>query len=790
MRWEIFVTAAALSASSALGWEPMPDGYEIIDGPPLRDHVSIDAWRSEWDTWKAKELQTVRYDADGACTAYNMPSLKWTQRSFVQVFAMLHDRTLFDRARNVFTVDTFLTTLDIPVDSVLFWPSYPNLGIDARNQWDLWATLPGGLPGVRALVDAFHAHNVTVFLPYLPWDGATRDPDPEASRYISDIANLHALLDATGADGVNGDTLYGVPTSFANCSVPTAACPEGGVPTQNLALNSMSWGYYYGFSQFPPVSRTKFLDARHTPLVCARWSLGRSLEFQIAFFNGAGYVVWENIWGIWNAMTPREWTELNRTATILRQFPEAMHSRAWRPFVPDLPAAIHGSAFPDNHMTVYTFIRAAPDDYSGVVALAGHAAWTAHDAANIVAFDLYHGQPVHVQAKQASRVAGKKDAPPSTFQVPLTIEGYGYGAILLVHKAHVPTWLPSFLASMHEMTKTPLKSYSTARPLMQQHMTSLPTPKAASTAAPPADLDLVPIDGTTAWNFTVNGVQIEPVLKWTPNGNELYGVGVQFPWESRPSPHHEEELWLDRFDIMKHPVTNAQFAAFLRASAYAPRDLDNFLLSWRNRRVDDGDGASTYRPVVDWTVPAAIAQHPVVHVALEDAQAFAAFYGLRLPHDWEWQFVASNGVQYTQFPWGEAAPTANKHVPRVVRGGVDAIDLVNVGSFPAGCASTTGVCDLVGLVWEMTDSFCDPRTCSLLLRGGSLYQPVASSLNDPNWYFPAVHSVAEHGKWLLLGPSYDRAATVGFRCVRDVVVEHAIGGDANGARTSVDNGGV
>ncbi|RHY30345.1 hypothetical protein DYB32_004389 [Aphanomyces invadans] len=741
----------------------MPDGYELIDGPALRDRESIDAWRAEWSTWKRKELQSVRYDPNGACNVYNVPLLQWTQRSFVQVFAMLHDRTLFDRTRNVYTVDNFLTTLGLPIDSVLLWPSYPNLGIDARNQFDFWSILPGGLDGLRSLVDEFHAHNVTVFLPYQPWDTATRNDDQTLPRYRSDIAALHTIVDAIGADGINGDTMYGVPASFYNCSSPTAICPEGGLPSHTLAVNAMSWGYYFGFSQFPPVARSKFLESRHTPLVCARWSLSRTVELQMAFFNGAGYVVWENIWGIWNPMTDREWQELKRTSAILRTFPDAVHSADWQPYVPDLPTNVHGSAFPTPSApsVLFTFIHTSPSDFVGVVAL------DVPRVTDAVVFDLYHGHQVNSTAIAQHRLT-----------VPLTLEGYGYGALLVVDRseaAELDSWLPTFLAKMRNMTALPLAAYNTDRLLLPQAMTSLQTTTTTimtasdvelSTGADhPPDFTLVSIPGTEAWNFTVHGVQIEPVPAWTPNGDVLYGVGVQFPWESRPSPHHSQELWVDPFLMMKYPVTNAQYHTFLQQSNYTPPDLSQFLATWHHRYV----GRSLlYEPVSTWVYPPETADHPVVHVSVEDARAFAVFYGLRLPHDWEWQYVASNGPsnQSTLHPWGHTYDPSR--VPPVLRDGDDA--QVAVGTFPVGCTDA-GVCDLEGLVWEMTDTFCDSRTCSLLLRGGSRYQPVASSLNDPNWYFPHVKSVQEHGKWLLLSPSYDRSATVGFRCVRDAAFE-------------------
>ena len=49
-------------------------------------------------------------------------------------------------------------------DAVLVWPTYPNMGIDDRNQLDLIRSMPGGIPGVRQMVADFHRRGVRVLL--------------------------------------------------------------------------------------------------------------------------------------------------------------------------------------------------------------------------------------------------------------------------------------------------------------------------------------------------------------------------------------------------------------------------------------------------------------------------------------------------------------------------------------------------------------------------------------------------------------------------------------------------
>ena len=71
-----------------------------------------------------------------------------------------------------------------PIDAVLIWHLYPNLGVDDRNQFDLLRDLPGGIPGLRRMVDQFHQHGVKVFFPFLAWDTGTRDEGASAAATV------------------------------------------------------------------------------------------------------------------------------------------------------------------------------------------------------------------------------------------------------------------------------------------------------------------------------------------------------------------------------------------------------------------------------------------------------------------------------------------------------------------------------------------------------------------------------------------------------------------------------
>jgi formylglycine-generating enzyme required for sulfatase activity len=234
------------------------------------------------------------------------------------------------------------------------------------------------------------------------------------------------------------------------------------------------------------------------------------------------------------------------------------------------------------------------------------------------------------------------------------------------------------------------------------------------------------------FSFRVSGIEIE--------GFNDIGVDMQYPWEDSPRRFHDHPMEIKSFWMDKYPVTNAQFKKFMDATHYQPADDLNFLRDWKNGNHPSG-----------WD------NKPVTWVAQEDARAYAAWAGKRLPHEWEWQYAAQGNDQRL-YPWGSNWDAAAVPVPaqgRTMRG-PDAVD-----AHPAG-ASPFGVMDMVGNVWQWTEEFVDEHTRGGILRGGSYYQPQGSI-----WYFPQAYRNDQHGKLLLMAPSKDRAGALGFRCVMD-----------------------
>jgi len=329
-------------------------------------------------------------------------------------------------------------------------------------------------------------------------------------------------------------------------------------------------------------------------------------------------------------------------------------------------------------------------------------------------FDLYHG----------TELVPERDG--DTAVLSFGLEAHGLGAILAVHGERDPQ-LQKLIATMKTVTASPLATYSNEwKPLPQTIVEIEPAKPRAS-----APEGMIKISGGD-YLFKVQGIEIE--------GFNDIGVDVQYPWEDMPRRFHEHRMQIKPFYMDKYPVTNAEFKKFLDATHYQPGDDLKFLRDWKNRIYPDG-----------W------ANKPVTWVSLDDARAYAKWAGKRLPHEWEWQFAAQSNDGRV-YPWGNDWQASAVPVPdrgRALRGPD------NVDAHPSG-ASPFGIMDMVGNVWQWTDEYVDEHTRGGILRGGNYYQPQGSI-----WYFPQAYRNDQHGKLLLMAPSYDRAGTLGFRCVMD-----------------------
>jgi len=668
-------------------------------------------WLAGIKQWRKDRLAEYHYNA----AEYDRPELAWTQRVFSQCQVLVWDRSFYDPEKREYTVDIFLADLERrvgPIDVVLIWPGYPNLGVDDRNQFDLLRDLPGGIPALRHVVEQFHRRGVRVMFPILAWDNGTRDEGAPPSTVFPQ------LLKEIGADGINFDTLDSPPKDFRASSDaishPLALEPQFAIHDESFAWSNISWNDWVTWEDvaypfIPMVSKVKWLEPRHTVNVNDRFTRDKTDSLQHAFFNGEGYATIENLWGFWYGMTPRDAETVLRITKIERAFPENLTSGEWEPHVPTLQPGVFASTFPAANSTLWTIVNRNEYDVIGEeLRVPVHA--------GMRYFDLWHGTELVPRASGAEATLS------------FSIDALGFGAVLATTENSAnAAELQGLLEYMSTRSVQPLSAYSRQWKFVPQTMVSVASTKVPA-AAPQGMLRIPEAD----YDFAVQGIEIE-------GGNDP-GVDVQYPWEDAPRRFHRKRMHIPSFYIDRAPVTNREFQEFLDATKYHPADDHNFLRDWKNGTYPGGWGAK-----------------PVTWVAIEDARAYAAWAGKRLPHDWEWQYAAQSTDGRT-YPWGndwdaQAVPPADhgRVMPTVA----------NVDAY-ARAASPFGVLDLEGNVSQWTDEFRDEHTRAAILRGATSYQPRGAV-----WYFPQTYRLDQHQKYLLMSPGRDRSATIGFRCVVD-----------------------
>ena len=679
-------------------------------------------WLADIAHWRNERMIRIGYDP----SRYQLPALRWTQSSFIQPQMMVHDRYFYDPETGKYTVDRYLDDLDKRyggIDAVLIWATYPNMGIDDRNQQDMVRSMPGGIDGLKQMVADFHRRGVRVLFPMMMWDEGTRDP---GSSWPDAIAEFMKQINA---DGINGDTQDGVPLSFSlaaeKVNHPLAFEPEGGPSDEALAWNLLTWGQYQ-FEFVPTVDKYRWLEPRHQVNIQDRWGRDKTDDLQFAFFNGEGWESWENVWGIWNGVTPRDGEATRRVATLERVLAPFLISREWEPFYSMHRYAVFASRWPLGGQTLWTIVNRNEFDVDGRQMTVPYSQGTRY-------FDLYHGTELKPELENGKAVLA------------FATEAHGYGAIL-ASSGEPDGKILQLMSKMKMITAKQLSSFSHEWIPLTQHMVETQPTQTASSVPE----GMVRVEGGD-FLFKVEGIEIE--------GGDDVGVDVEYPWEDSPRRFHEHRMQIKPFYIDKYPVTNAEFKRFLDAAHYQPKDNLNFLKDWK---------AGTY--------PEGWANKPVTWVSIEDARKYAKWAGKRLPHEWEWQ-DAAQGNDGRRFPWGNCdwlapvpgigplacpwqndSPNALAPVPDRGRTMLPASD---VDAHPKG-ASPYGVMDMVGNVWQWTDEYVDEHTRAAIVRGGSHYQAQGSI-----WYFPQAFRNDQHGKLLLMAPSYDRSGALGFRCVKD-----------------------
>lgn len=266
-------------------------------------------------------------------------------------------------------------------------------------------------------------------------------------------------------------------------------------------------------------------------------------------------------------------------------------------------------------------------------------------------------------------------------------------------------------------------------------------------------------------------------LVWIPAGTFEFGSDAGLREESPARTVHVDGFW-----ISKHEITNQQFAAFIEATGYVtvaerePAPSDRTALQFPEAGSAVFTPSSSALSFLDWWrfTPGANWRHPtgpsstiadrpdfpVVHIAYEDAEAYASWAGERLPTEIEWEYAAKLGLGSVAVDGQPTnANTWQGLFPAVNTGKDGHIGLAPVMSYSA---DRIGLYDMIGNVWEWTsDPYSHSHNASHK-RGLSTDQRVikgGSFLCAPNYcmrYRPSARHAGDTG----LGTNH-----IGFRTI-------------------------
>jgi hypothetical protein len=302
-----------------------------------------DEWRDFrelLENWRADERDRLHYDD----ALYNRPEFAWVSSCYSCCFVMMCDLIFYSPQQAKHTIESFL---DHGVrefggyDAIVLWHAYPRIGLDDRNQFDFYRDMPGGLDGLKKLSQTCHGRGVKVFIDYNPWDTGT------GRETVSDLDALAAMVRDIDADGIFLDTMDKGVADFRkklDAARPGVVLEgEGALPLQNIHDHHMSWAQWFPDSEVPGVLRNKWFERRHMQHQIKRWDRDHSGELHVAWMNGSGMMVWENVFGTWVGWNDRDRSILRSMLPIQRRFTDLFSKGLWQPLIRTLKPDVYAS---------------------------------------------------------------------------------------------------------------------------------------------------------------------------------------------------------------------------------------------------------------------------------------------------------------------------------------------------------------------------------------------------------------------------------------------------------------
>lgn len=781
--WELGFSATPLTGSTRIFALTRRDGsslhkatrrrFETILAPggSVNYHFYAELYEGEWQQalkicFQDRYLYDVKkFDA----SLFERSDLAWIRKAYVMHLLMAWDKDFYSEGR--FTLPDFIDRgkLSYGGDDVMcIWPTWPTLGIDHRNQFDLYRDLPGGLDALRKVADESRKHGARFFIAYNPWD--------ESTRSEGHLKGLAELIKGTSADGVvldtKGESSRELQEAADQVKPGVIMYSEGmAVPKDMPGIIS---GRVHNALYYPPLfNLNKFIKPDFAIFrVVEVFKEPIQREYAVAFFNGYGTEI--------NQFAPGhpDWEEeqyryLGRTTRILRDNNSAF-TQSYLPLISTLrdsvwvnqwqdasrdktiytllsfnPAGLSGPLFEVTHTPEYHFIDLWKHEELKTVKLAGKT----YAVVNIDGFDpRFLGTNNEGEVSCVARFKKRLNLTLESDRIIGTAQGelkiwkgdptYDKQPLTLTANGTLDLSLTQTLDRYEG--KLVLQLFEKEELLDEQILFLKPgLPRLISKEEPTTPISKIPMGMVRipAGPFKIQYTQGDEFIPYPK-----YGLN--------------ETIQMSSFAMDQYPVTNAEFKKFMEATHYQPADSSHFLRHWVAGQIRTGEE-----------------KFPVTYVALEDAKAYAKWAGKRLPTEQEWQYAAQTSAG-NEWPWKQSKPVIREETyvtETLTVKNIKGIDprhanlgdgkLYPVGKYKKG-VNPHGLFDLSGCVWQLTaDEYQSGSYRYVIMKGGSYFKPSSS------WWYVQGGPRESHYRQILLrvSPGFERNATVGFRCVADLI---------------------
>lgn len=837
----------------------------IYPGGEITYYLWLEDYIGTWQEGLRRVFQErMLYDVEPGTfdnSIFERDDLKWIRKAWVGHFVSSWHNYFFNRQNNRYVFEEFQERMNKFYggdDYVILWHGFPMLGIDQRNQWDMFRSQPGGITALNSLFGELSKAGTPVFTAYKPWDlPAASEQLFNSTRREDHFEGLAKITRESGLLGVMYDT-----RSESNVAMQQAMdevtdgfviFPEGMSVPKNMQKCMV--GRVHGALTYPP-----FLNLNK--LIKPEFSIFRQIildnklvkrDVAISYFNGYGVEIHLRV------PVETDWMDdfysyLGQTKRILEDNVENFISGKLSPLIPTTTDSVWVNQWSHQDKDVYTIystkssgfnqllFEVSPEQGYHFVDLWNHREikpervggkyLVGTDIASfnpkllgtsgegsvgcIVRFsELMQIQPekketewnIETRAKGVLKIWNGK---PAYDKQPLVMEANGTVSFsqkqlgnedgdiiiqlfdgdnllderiipgkhqeeiesteILELKDKVQAFNTEILEAAINIEKDSISVFSEAGDKIRIVPLDNSNLDVMEVSSGNQRVKLYPVWGAYEGDILVELLENEKVISsgkmnipygsprlisqvaktepatTVPPGmveipaGEFEVTFEQVNWDiNYPEQNKGKTLQMPGYFMDKHPVTNQQYKKFLDATGYQPADAENFLKHWENGKI-----------------PAGQENFPVVHVSIEDAQAYTKWAGKRLPTELEWQYAAQTS-EGRLYPWGsEADSTGVKCNPG---NGIPHA----VGSFPEG-ENPLGLQDLTGCVWQLTnDVYANSLMTFVMLKGGSYFAPKASW-----WYVKSGQLPLMHRQQLYqVSAGYERAATIGFRCVKD-----------------------